>query len=44
MKSSVAVTCHCGHLTLEASGTEDPKENQCPSHPEKRQAVLQTKT
>src|SRR5580658_2687232 len=32
MKSTVAITCHCGHaMTLETSGTQDPKNNQCPS-------------
>lgn len=30
MKSFVTVTCHCGHqMTLEASGTQDPKDKQC---------------
>lgn len=31
MKSTVSITCQCGHqMTLVASGTQDPKENQCP--------------
>lgn len=31
MKSTVSITCQCGHqLSLVASGTKDPKENQCP--------------
>lgn len=31
MKSTVSITCQCGHhMTLVASGTQDPEENQCP--------------
>ncbi len=30
MKSSVTVTCHCGHqMTLQASGTQNIKDTQC---------------
>ena len=32
MKSSIPVTCHCGHqMTLQTSGTQDPKDAQCPA-------------